>query len=409
MSSNDPALAARGAAPRVLQRVAPIALNLVAVVVLGAVAAAGVVMLVPTAKWAALGYHGLTYPLQLLGLSVGLLAVALVTRWVKQRLAAALFLASGLLAAGLAIGPSAALFRFARQHDMTPSVATYVANARKRNYGPPARARSVTYHVAEDGTRLELDVWRSRRAPGLRPAIVIVHGGGWAGGNRSDAPLWNEWLNELGYHVFDVDYRLAPPAPHRNQVADVKCALGWVTRHATEYGVDTARLGVFGRSAGANLVLLAAYTASDPLFPPSCDVPAVGARAVVNLYGPVDLKTLYEAGPYYVQAILSAYLGGAPSAFPERYVRWSPLTHVRPSVPPTLTLSGESDRIIPSEQARLLASALSRVGATHETYVLPYTDHSFDLNWGGFSTQIARAALERFLKRHLSAEAPSQR
>ena len=73
--------------------------------------------------------------------------------------------------------------------------------------------RSVVYGTAKDGTKLELDVWRTGQpnTGPLRPAIVFVHGGAWTHGNRSMVPEWNHWLNTLGYEVFDVEYRMPPP------------------------------------------------------------------------------------------------------------------------------------------------------------------------------------------------------
>jgi dipeptidyl aminopeptidase/acylaminoacyl peptidase len=68
----------------------------------------------------------------------------------------------------------------------------------------------------------------------------------------------------------------------------------------------------------------------------------------------------------------------------------SPLSHVDATTPSTITVLGQSDRIIPKAQAHALADALNRAGVAHETCLLPGNDHGFDVNWGGFGTQIAR-------------------
>jgi acetyl esterase/lipase len=102
----------------------------------------------------------------------------------------------------------------------------------------------------------------------------------------------------------------------------------------------------------------------------------------------------------YLQDCLRAYIGGDLEDHPDRYRLVSPLQHVRGAVPPTLTLLGHSDRIVPSSQALALDGALGAAGIPHETYLLPGNDHGFDTNWGGLGTQFARAKVQRFLERH---------
>jgi acetyl esterase/lipase len=260
------------------------------------------------------------------------------------------------------------------------------------------------YGTARDGTQLELDVWPtdlSSSGP-LRPAMVLVHGGAWTHGNRSMLPDWDRWLNEEGYEVFDVEYRMPPPVRWLDEVGDVKSALGWVAAHAAEYHVDSSRISLMGGSAGANLAMLAAYSAGDTLLLPSTDVPAVKVRSVINFYGPTDLALLYRTckSADYVRPLMREYLGGTPEQLPDRYLMLSPLTHVDATDPPTLTLIGGSDRLVSVDQAELLDRALAQAGVPHELYVLPANDHGFDVNWGGFGTQVARAVIEEFLRHH---------
>jgi acetyl esterase/lipase len=269
--------------------------------------------------------------------------------------------------------------------------------------GRPQLERSVVYGKASDGTNLVLDVWRAGKTGTgeLRPAVVFMHGGSWSHRNRSGTPEWNRWLNKLGFEVFDVEYRLAPPARWLDEIGDVKCALGWVAANADKYRIDPARISTMGYSAGGNLAMLAAYSMSDPQLPPSCNVPAVAVHSVINLYGPADLVLGYSSSGSlgYVQAALKQYIGGAPAEYPERYRAVSPVHYIGAKTPPTLTILGKSDRLIPINQARVLDEALSKKGIPHETYILPASDHGFDVNWGGFGTQFARAKIKQFLEK----------
>lgn len=358
------------------------------------------------ARWDGPGFVGaigLSFPLHFLLPTL----VALAVWWAALRRGARLSAwtagVGALLNAVMALVPAAAVWARAPEFGVPLSLGEYLVHGARLNLGGPRPELSVIYGTARDGTPLELDVWRSGQpAEGPpRPAVVMIHGGAWTHGTRGLHPDWNRWLNGLGYEVFDVEYRLPPPARWLAEIGDVKAALGWVAAHAAEYHVDPARISVMGGSAGGNLALLAAYSRGDPRLPPSTDVPAVAVRSVVNLYGLSDLDLLYRTceSAGYMRPLLEQYVGGAPGDCPERYALLSPLTHVGAGSPPTLTLLGTSDRLVSVEQALVLDAALRGAGAPHELWLLPATDHAFDLNWGGFATQIARAKIAAFLSR----------
>jgi acetyl esterase/lipase len=361
-------------------------------------------------RWDGLGRFGaaaLLFPLHLLVATLVAAMLALLARRAGAVLATRVFGLVVVLTAGMALIPAFAAWRQARRLNVPLSLGTYLAHARHVNVGAPELDRSVVYGTTADGTKLELDVWRTGEPDSgpLRPAVVIVHGGAWTHGHRSQSPAWNRWLNQRGYEVFDVEYRLPPPVRWLDEIGDVKAALGWVATHAADYHVDAARISVMGASAGGNLAMLAAYTAGDPRLPPSTGVPPVAVRSVVNFYGPTDMSLLYRTceSPDYLRPRMRAYLGGTPEEFPDRYAALSPVSHVGAKSPPTITLIGTSDRLVSADHAELLERALAKAGVPHETYFLPANDHGFDANWGGFGTQIARAAIDRFLERDMEA------
>lgn len=357
--------------------------------------------------WEGFGKFGaaaLAFPLHLLVIA----APAAIAGWSLKRrgvkLAAALFALVAFCAAAMAVVPSVLLWRRARALGVSLSLGEYLSNAASVNLGQPHPERSVVYATLEDGVPLLLDVWRADASAGgaLHPAMVFVHGGAWSHGNRSGAPAWDAWLNQLGYDVFDVEYRMPPPARWRDEVADVKSALSFVAAHAADYHVDPERISVMGYSAGANLAMLAAYSEGDPELPPSRPGSAVDVRLVVNLYGPSDLTIGYDVGGSidFGRAALDRYVGGSPRQFAARYRLISPLNHVGASTPPTITFLGQNDRIVAPGQAAMLRDALQHAGVPEETYFLPASDHGFDFNWGSWGAQIARAKIARFLELH---------
>jgi acetyl esterase/lipase len=332
-----------------------------------------------------LGVLGLVFPLHLLVVTVGSGLLALLTWWASAPVAGVVFLTTAALSAAMAVWPAVALWRRARTAGVRLSLAAYVREARHPNWGGPPANETVMFAPG-----LHLDVWRPPAANGPRPAVVRVHGGGWVGGGRGEMPAWTAWLNDRGYVVFDIEYRLAPPPRWNEAGADVNAAVTWVVEHHRAYGVDPGRITLMGHSAGAHLALLAAHDGG------------AAVRAVVNVYGPGDLDALHRhsGSRRYIDQCLRAFVGGGPDDVPDRYRAASPQARMSGASPPTITVLGRRDRIVPAGQAQALGAALAAAGVAHETLLLPATDHGFDLNWGGFGTQLARARIGRFLEEH---------
>jgi acetyl esterase len=276
----------------------------------------------------------------------------------------------------------------------------------------------VTY-ARPAGEALKLDVWHpsdnpsgsseriSRRDVGVesgRPAVIVVHGGGWRSGERGDFPSWNAWLADTGYVVFDIDYRLSPPPSWQDAPADVACAVGWVKENAARYGVDPDQVALLGRSAGGHLALLSAYTqGSGPT--PGCDalnLPDTGVAAVAAFYPPTDLSRLSSLG--YLGG-MDRFLGGSQNAVPERYRHLSPVSRVDPCDPPTFLVHGGDDQIVPPGESELLAERLREADVPYRLVELPWANHTFDFLWGGWGSQITRYSLEVFLESNLKTPA----
>jgi acetyl esterase/lipase len=307
-----------------------------------------------------------------------------------------------LLLAGTAI-PSWQLWRNAAANAVTLSLPAYFGGP---SGGASAPATTETYATV-DGTDLKVDVWQPTGAAAAapRPAMIYVFGGGWVSGERAQMPAYFQWLTSRGLTVFAVDYRLATPEKPTWDTApgEIKCAVGWVRANAARHGIDPARIVLGGNSAGANLAMLAAYTAGDDRIPAACPASDTSVRAVVQFYGPADLTSAHrDTDSSSARAMMETYLGGTPAAVPDRYRHNSPVTYVRPGLPPTLILQGERDSVVPAGQATDLAARLNASGVPNSLVMLPATEHSFDGLFGGFATQITRPAITRFLDQHVS-------
>ena len=251
--------------------------------------------------------------------------------------------------------------------------------------------------VAETGgVTLTADVYQPL-APGRYPVVVQIYGGAWQRGDPGDDASFARYLASRGYVVFAIDYRHAPQWRWPAQREDIRTALAWIREHASGYGADASRTALVGRSSGAQLALVAAYAPGPH-----------PVRAVVSYYGPVDLVEGYRdpprPDPLDVRRIEEAYLGGPPDARLADYRDASPITHVRPSLPPTLLVYGGRDHIVEPRFGRLLHDRLRASGNTSVLLEIPWAEHAFDKVGNGPSAQLALYHVERFLAWALKGE-----
>lgn len=254
------------------------------------------------------------------------------------------------------------------------------------------RAEVETRTFAREGTMeaLAMDVYRTiGDVPA--PCVIVVHGGGWDGGDRHELAEVNHWLASRGYVVAAIDYRLAPEAVWPAQAEDVEAAIGYLKAHAGEFGIDAKRLVLFGRSAGGQLATAVAYTRRDP-----------AVRGVVSFYGPQDMIFAWDnSKPGDVLdplKLLRQYLGGTPEEAEAAYRGASAYFHVGPDVPPTLLVHGKLDTLVWHRQSARLDAKLTEAGVKHAFVSLPWATHACEFNLNGPSGQLATYALEWFLR-----------
>ncbi len=256
---------------------------------------------------------------------------------------------------------------------------------------------------------LKLDMYRSepeQHPAQPRPIVIVIHGGSWSGGTKSDFAQYDRWLAAGGRVVFDVEYRLAD-ANNRFPAAieDVKCAIGWAKRNAATYGADPARIALLGRSAGGQLALLAAYTPNALALPPTCLAPDTTVKAVISLYGPTDLVWGYShpARPDVINGpqTLENYMGGSPTTAAAAYALAAPIEHISATTPPTLLFHGGHDQLVGHQHAEHLVTKLKGAGVPFGYTYLPWANHGFDFNFNGWGSQIAQAQMDAFLNTYL--------
>jgi len=243
--------------------------------------------------------------------------------------------------------------------------------------------------AAPDGVPLRLNIYRPPQ-PGKYPGIVVIHGGGWQSGSPETNANFSRYMAARGYTVFAITYRYAPAHKFPAQLEDVRSALAFIQQHAAEYETDINRIALLGRSAGAQLAMLASYQ-QNPL----------PIRAVISYYGPSNLAQGYREpptpDPLNVRYVLEAFLGGTPDQVPEQYAKASPINYFNRPIPPTLLVHGSRDHITRISFPRKLWQSLQAAGNLAILLEIPWAEHAFDYIFNGPSNQLALYHTEGFL------------
>ena len=185
----------------------------------------------------------------------------------------------------------------------------------------------------------------------LRPALVIIHGGGWLEGDKSSFTSLKYWapgniidFAKLGFVAATINYRLSGEAPFPAALEDCKCAVRWLRAHALDYHIDVNRIGAYGNSAGGHLALLLGMTEkADGLEGDGpCQDQSSMVQAVVSDSGPVDLD-LRKPENGGLAKVMSQFLAGPEETLAERIRKASPASYVREALPPMLLIYGTAD------------------------------------------------------------------
>jgi acetyl esterase/lipase len=226
--------------------------------------------------------------------------------------------------------------------------------------------------------------------PDKAPCVIIVHGGSWAGGDSKQLPELNSYLAAKGYNVAAINYRLAPKYQTPAPVEDIQAAIAYLKQHAGELHIDTTKFVLLGRSAGAQIATLAAYTIHEPAL-----------KGVIDFYGPEDMVWGYSipSSPLIMDSrkVMRNYIGGPYEEVPEKYVACSPLEFVNKLSVPTLIIHGENDVLVSPEHSRRLNKKLDDNHIKHYYLKLPWATHGFDYNINGPGGQLSTYAVETFL------------
>lgn len=259
------------------------------------------------------------------------------------------------------------------------------------SFGKPRAEEPETMDYNELGSqKLSLDFYAAREGK-TSPCVVMIHGGGWDDGTRSEFKEFNHFLVEQGISVAAIDYRLAPKSPWPAQRDDVRAALGLLKAQANALGIAPDKFILMGRSAGGQIA--EAIAAGGEI------KEVIGC---VALYSPADMEFAFK----YADAkdilnsdkLLRQYLGGAPTDAAENYKSASAYLRVNPRSVPTLLIHGRGDELVWYQQSHRYAEKLAQQNVKHVYLELPWATHAFDYSLHGPGGQITKWAVLRFVR-----------
>ncbi|WP_370662061.1 family 43 glycosylhydrolase [Massilia oculi] len=231
----------------------------------------------------------------------------------------------------------------------------------------PVQVRKDLVYAVRGDTSLALDLYLPARGKRPAPLVVLVHGGGWRSGDRSEMAPLAARLAARGYAAASVSYRLSGQAPYPAAIDDVRQAVGWLQASAERFGVDPARVAIAGGSAGGQIAALVGMT----------DRGAI--RAVVNIDGLSDFTSAealrHEDDPAKSPSAAGAWFGGRYAEQREVWHAASPISHVDMASPPVLFIVSGVPRFSAGREAMM--AKLRSHGVLAETVALPGTPHAF--------------------------------
>jgi acetyl esterase/lipase len=261
---------------------------------------------------------------------------------------------------------------------------------------PPAGVTAERDIVAgqSGGVPIHVDVaYPSAPSPTPLPALLYVHGGGWAAGHGPDGLGFCYAAARRGYFSATVDYRLSNVAKWPAQIQDCKLAVRWLRANAAKYNVDPNKIGAVGHSAGGHLVACLG-TMDDPKFEGDGGYAGVSSKvqAVSDWSGPADLTdgnfgngsdSVTPETRMHDIGLLDALIGFTFDQRPDLWKDASPIMWIKPNDPPFQVVHGSVDEIVSVKQGEEFAAALQKAGVPTELIIIQNGGHGLGPRPGG--------------------------
>jgi acetyl esterase/lipase len=223
-----------------------------------------------------------------------------------------------------------------------------------------------------DTRELHLDAYFNK-GNSLKPAVVLIHGGGWKSGNKSQMKFLAQEIASRGYSCFAVEYRLSPEAAYPVAIYDVKEAIKYIKANAKNFNADPSRFAVLGCSSGGQMAALIGTTNYNLEFEDqkSNFNQNANVQAIIDMDGILAFKhPESQEGK-----VAGEWLGGTFEEKPDIWKHASALTHTAKNTPPVLFINSDMVRFHAGREDMI--AILKQNGIYNETKEIPNSPHSF--------------------------------
>lgn len=204
-------------------------------------------------------------------------------------------------------------------------------------------------------------------ASGLKPAVFLLHGGGWKSGDKKQMEALAGELTAKGFHCFAVEYRLSPEAIYPAALTDVQDAIRYVIKNASQLKVDVHKIAVLGCSSGAQMASLIGVKGDYLL--------GNHATAKVNAIVNIDGILAFHHPESEEKDAAALWLGGTYEEIPSTWMEASALTHVNKHSPPILFINSAIRRFHAGRDDMI--HKLNSFGIYSKITIVPDAPHTF--------------------------------
>jgi acetyl esterase/lipase len=247
----------------------------------------------------------------------------------------------------------------------------YISYVPARSYENVKEKKEIVYKKIKE-RELHIDGYFNTKNS-KNPAIVIIHGGGWKSGNKSQMETFAIEMASKGYSCFNIEFRLSPEAPYPAAIFDVKNAIQFIKKNAWKFNVDITKIAVLGCSSGGQMAALIGTTNGKPDFEDANK----NVKFSSNVNAIVDIDgTLAFKHPESIEGKVAAlWLGGSYEEIPAIWEQAAPLNQADKNTPAILFINSSIPRFHAGRDDMI--AILNKYGIYNEVQTIPNSPHSF--------------------------------
>lgn len=234
-----------------------------------------------------------------------------------------------------------------------------------------AKIYNLVYNQKQNRA-LHLDAYFYKKEK-LNPAVIMIHGGGWRSGNKSQMQVMAQEIASKGYSCFAIEYRLSLEAKYPEGIYDIKNAIKFIKDNAKKFHVDPNKIAILGCSSGGQMAALIGTTNGDLAFEDALNKSKSSSK--VNAIIDVDGILAFKHPESKEGEMASFWLKGTYEENPENWKNASALSHTNKNTPPILFINSSFDRFHAGRDDMI--TILKESGIYNEVKTIEKSPHSF--------------------------------